>query len=78
MKKIGVLTGGGDCPGLNATIRAVVKKGINEYNYEICGILAGWKGLKGNEIIPIELKEIIGRYKTVDGYWYDLAKVFSG
>jgi hypothetical protein len=34
--------------------------------------------LRGNEIIPIELKEIMGRYKTVDDYWYDLAKVFSG
>jgi 6-phosphofructokinase 1 len=33
--------------------------------------------LKGNEIIPIELKEVLGRYKIVDDYWYDLAKVFS-
>ena len=33
--------------------------------------------LKGNKIIPIELKEVLGHYKTVDDYWYDLAKVFS-
>ena len=32
--------------------------------------------LRGNEIIPIELKEVMGHYKTVDDYWYDLAKIF--
>jgi 6-phosphofructokinase len=37
---IGVLTGGGDCPGLNAVIRAIVYKGIKQYNYNIMGI---WK-----------------------------------
>ena len=45
MKKIGVLTGGGDCPGLNATIRAVVRKGLKDYNYKMYGILEGWRGL---------------------------------
>ncbi len=44
MKKIGVLTGGGDCPGLNAVIRAVVRKSMH-YNWEIIGIKNGWKGL---------------------------------
>ena len=34
--------------------------------------------LRGNEIIPIELKEIMEQYKTVDDYWYDIAKVFFG
>jgi 6-phosphofructokinase 1 len=34
--------------------------------------------LRGNEIVPIELKEIMGQYKTVDDYWYNLAKVFFG
>jgi len=49
MKKIGVLTGGGDCPGLNAVIRAVVKKSI-KYDWEIIGIKNGWKGLINGEI----------------------------
>jgi len=44
MKKIGVLTGGGDCPGLNAVIRAVVKKSVQN-NWEVIGIKNGWKGL---------------------------------
>ncbi|MFH1336144.1 MAG: ATP-dependent 6-phosphofructokinase, partial [Candidatus Zixiibacteriota bacterium] len=38
-------TGGGDCPGLNAVIRAVVRKSIRKYNYEVLGILQGWRGL---------------------------------
>lgn len=49
MKKIGILTGGGDCPGLNAVIRAVVKKSI-KYNWNILGIKNGWKGLINGEI----------------------------
>jgi ATP-dependent phosphofructokinase / diphosphate-dependent phosphofructokinase len=42
--RIGVLTGGGDCPGLNAVIRAVVRKGIPEYNYQFVGFRDGWRG----------------------------------
>jgi 6-phosphofructokinase 1 len=49
MKKIGVLTGGGDCPGLNAVIRAVVRKAIQN-NWDIIGIKNGWKGLVNGEI----------------------------
>jgi len=49
MKKIGILTGGGDCPGLNAVIRAVVRKSI-QYDWEIIGIKNGWKGLINGEI----------------------------
>jgi ATP-dependent phosphofructokinase / diphosphate-dependent phosphofructokinase len=43
--KVGVLTGGGDCPGLNAVIRAIARKGIIRYGYVIYGIYKGWKGL---------------------------------
>lgn len=43
-KKIGILTGGGDCPGLNAVIRAVVRKSI-KYGYQVLGIRRGWRGL---------------------------------
>jgi ATP-dependent phosphofructokinase / diphosphate-dependent phosphofructokinase len=42
--RIGVLTGGGDCPGLNAVIRAVVRKGVQEYGHEFLGFRDGWKG----------------------------------
>ena len=44
-KKIGILTGGGDCPGLNAVIRAVVRKSVRKYDYQVLGILRGWRGL---------------------------------
>ena len=49
MKKIGVLTGGGDCPGLNAVIRAIVKKSTR-YSWEIIGIKNGWDGLINGEM----------------------------
>ncbi|MDH7517746.1 MAG: ATP-dependent 6-phosphofructokinase [Candidatus Thermoplasmatota archaeon] len=49
MKRIGVLTGGGDCPGLNAVIRAIVKRSL-QYNWEIIGIKNGWRGLINGEI----------------------------
>jgi len=42
--RIGVLTGGGDCPGLNAVIRAVVRKGVGTYGHEFVGFRDGWKG----------------------------------
>ena len=52
MKKIAILTGGGDCPGLNAVIRAVVRKSSRN-KWEVVGILNGWKGLIDDEIIPL-------------------------
>src|SRR3954462_3411662 len=42
--RIGVLTGGGDCPGLNAVIRAIVRKGSEVYGHEFVGFRDGWKG----------------------------------
>ncbi|MGW3648049.1 6-phosphofructokinase [Streptomyces sp. NPDC000878] len=42
--RVGVLTGGGDCPGLNAVIRAVVRKGVQEYDYDFVGFRDGWRG----------------------------------
>ncbi len=44
MTRVGVLTGGGDCPGLNAVIRAVVRKGVQEYGYSFVGFRDGWRG----------------------------------
>jgi phosphofructokinase-like protein len=43
--RVGVLTGGGDCPGLNAVIRAVVRAGVAEYGFEFIGFRDGWRGL---------------------------------
>ncbi len=60
MKKIGILTGGGDCPGLNATIRAVVRKGITEYNYKMYGIMEGWKGLIDGTVKELNLDSVSG------------------
>ena len=59
MEKIGVLTGGGDCPGLNPVIRAVVRKGLLE-GYEIVGIKDGWKGLVENMTMPLDINSVSG------------------
>jgi 6-phosphofructokinase len=45
--RVGVLTGGGDCPGLNAVIRAIVRKGVPEYGYSFLGFRDGWRGPRG-------------------------------
>jgi phosphofructokinase-like protein len=58
--KVGVLSGGGDAPGINAVIRAVVKKGIQNYGYEMIGIKDGWAGLVREEYVPLGLKEASG------------------
>lgn len=59
-RKIGVLTGGGDCPGLNAVIRAVTKSAINLHDMEVYGFLDGFKGLVENTYIPLDLKAVSG------------------
>ena len=59
--KVGVLTGGGDCPGLNAVIRAIARKGITRYGYVIYGIYQGWKGLLEDGLIhPLDLESTSG------------------
>ncbi|MCP4140838.1 MAG: 6-phosphofructokinase [Chloroflexi bacterium] len=61
MKKIGVLTGGGDAPGLNAVIRAVVKTAIGSYGCEVIGLRDGYDGfLKKDGIVPLGIKEVRG------------------
>ena len=57
--KIGVLTGGGDCPGLNAVIRAVVRKSL-EYGHQVYGIKRGWKGLIEKNYEELTLDSISG------------------
>ena len=58
--KVGILTGGGDAPGINAVIRAVVRKGIQNYGDEIVGIRDGWRGLLENDFLPLDLKSVSG------------------
>jgi 6-phosphofructokinase 1 len=60
MKKIGILTGGGDCPGLNAVIRAVVRRAIGTYNLEVLGIREGWGGLVYGYVEPLTHYSITG------------------
>ena len=52
-KRIGILTGGGDCPGLNAVIRAIVRKGEGVYGHEILGFRHGWRGVLDNELTEL-------------------------
>jgi phosphofructokinase-like protein len=59
MKRIGLLTGGGDCPGLNAAIRAVVRKAFNQ-GYEVLGIRSGWKGLMEKDVEFLNLESVSG------------------
>src|SRR5258706_9676328 len=58
--RIGVLTGGGDCPGLNAVIRAVVRKGVATYGHEFIGFRDGWRGPLEGLTMPLGVKEVRG------------------
>src|ERR671917_396383 len=58
--RIGVLTGGGDCPGLNAVIRGVVRKGIEHYGHEVFGFRKGWKGVLENDAIELTRENTSG------------------
>ena len=58
--KIGVLTGGGDCPGLNAVIRAIVRKGTFHYGDQFVGFLEGWRGVQDNKAEVLDLAKVSG------------------
>jgi len=58
--RIGVLTGGGDCPGLNAVIRAVVHRSIKAYGWSVIGYRHGWRGLLQSEVEELDLKAVSG------------------
>ncbi|MFP4477807.1 MAG: 6-phosphofructokinase [Candidatus Izemoplasmatales bacterium] len=60
IKKIALLTGGGDCSGLNAVIRAVVKSAILKYNYEVIGFRGGYHGLYTDDFIKMDLTTVRG------------------
>ena len=70
MARIGILTGGGDCPGLNAVIRAVVRKGVNQYGHAIVGYRDGWRGVLENKVAhltPDNTAGILHRGGTILG-----------
>jgi len=58
--RVGVLTGGGDCPGLNAVIRAVVRKGVGEYGFDLVGFKDGWRGPLENVTTPLGIDQVRG------------------
>jgi len=58
--RVGVLTGGGDCPGLNAVIRAVVRKGVQVYGYEFVGFRDGWRGPLEGDTLPLDVQAVRG------------------
>ncbi|MEU6983709.1 6-phosphofructokinase [Streptomyces sp. NPDC046324] len=58
--RVGVLTGGGDCPGLNAVIRAIVRKGVQEYDYEFTGFRDGWRGPLEGVAVPLDIPTVRG------------------
>jgi len=57
--KIGILTGGGDCPGLNAVIRAVVRKSLQN-GHEMVGVRNGWRGMLDKNFFPIDMEAVSG------------------
>src|SRR3954469_1519845 len=68
--RIGVLTGGGDCPGLNAVIRAVVRKGVTAYGHEFVGYRDGWRGPVEGVSRPLEPdvgEHVVGGGGTLPG-----------
>ena len=58
--RVGVLTGGGDCPGLNAVIRALVRRGTQEYGYQFTGFRDGWRGPLEGDTVTLDVNAVRG------------------
>jgi 6-phosphofructokinase 1 len=58
--RVGVLTGGGDCPGLNAVIRGIVRKGVQDYGYDFIGFRDGWRGPLEGDTVPLDIPAVRG------------------
>jgi 6-phosphofructokinase 1 len=58
--RVGVLTGGGDCPGLNAVIRGIVRKGVQEYGFEFTGFRDGWRGPLEGDTVQLDIPAVRG------------------
>ncbi|MDP2913360.1 MAG: ATP-dependent 6-phosphofructokinase [Candidatus Omnitrophota bacterium] len=84
VKRIGILTAGGDCPGLNVVIRAVTKAALHSYNIEVIGFRDGYDGLVRNNFMTLENRDvsgiltlggtILGTSNTADPYRYAVKK----
>src|SRR5262245_47941905 len=67
---VGILTGGGDCPGLNAVLRAAVLHGVARHGFSVLGILDGWKGLVKKQTRPLgpeDVRELVATGGTILG-----------
>ena len=60
IKRLGVITGGGDCPGLNAVLRAVVKTAIRKYGMDVIGFRDGYRGLVRNDYVHLDERKVSG------------------
>jgi 6-phosphofructokinase 1 len=60
VKRIGILTGGGDCPGLNAAIRAVVRKAVGVQGWEVIGFRDGWRGVMNGDVRELTAESVSG------------------
>src|SRR5271167_149190 len=60
MARVGLLTGGGDCPGLNAAIRAVVRRGLVDAEHSFVGFRNGWAGVLDNDALELGLESTVG------------------
>src|SRR6478735_3150060 len=58
--RIGVLTGGGDCPGLNAVIRAMVRRGTTELGMAFVGFRDAWRGVMERDVVPLDISKVRG------------------
>ncbi|MFZ4721164.1 MAG: 6-phosphofructokinase, partial [Ilumatobacteraceae bacterium] len=58
--RVGILTGGGDCPGLNAVIRAIVRKGEVVHGDELLGFLDAWDGVRERRTMPLDVSSLRG------------------
>ncbi|MGD0198449.1 MAG: 6-phosphofructokinase [Solirubrobacteraceae bacterium] len=58
--RVGLLTGGGDCPGLNAVIRAVVRRGLQEDGTSFCGFRSGWAGVLAGDTVELTFESTMG------------------
>ncbi len=58
--RVGVLTGGGDCPGLNAVIRAIVRKGERHYDDQLYGFIDGWRGVVEKDFVELDVESLRG------------------
>ncbi|MBD3004277.1 6-phosphofructokinase [Streptomyces sp. 5-10] len=58
--RVGVLTGGGDCPGLNAAIRGIVRKGVEVHGFEFVGVRDGWRGALEGALVPLDVPAVRG------------------